>query len=299
MKNRKLLFSFTLVFLNVGFSPQIFGMEKQDGDDMYKRGLVRYNAYKTDCDLKHLAAAKSCLKEPALLDHPDAQCLLGIIYYGVYGVMEDVELAELWLRRKNVADWKQGKPWLEKSAEHNHPIAQYLLGFIYYHGLGVERNWDLAKSWLSKPATLGNTLAQEILEKIKLGPPARQDEFKTQPTTNLTLLQKANQRSTSKDTEGPYKTGMEYYTAGDFKSAKNHLEESAAQNHPGAQSMLGVMNYYGLGVPQNEERAIKYYRQAAKQKHPLAIDNLEAIKNIKQFRSQNSFLPSFGKEKGP
>ena len=289
MKNRKLLFSFTLVFLNVSFSPQIFGMEKQDGDDMYKKGLVRYNAYKTDGNVEHLAAARSCLIESALLDHPDAQCLLGITYYGIYGVMENLDLAKFWIKMKNVDDWKQGKPWLEKSAEHNHPIAQYLLGFIYYHGLGVERNWDLAKSWLSKPATLGNTLAQEILEKIKLGPPARQDEFKTQRTTNLTLLQKASQRSTSKDPEALYKTGMEYYTAGDFENAKNHFEKSAAQNHPGAQFMLGGMNYFGVGVPQNQERAIEYYRQAAEQKYSPAKDTLEAIDNVMRFRSLKSF----------
>ena len=71
------------------------------------------------------------------------------------------------------------------------------------------------------------------------------------------------------------------------KHAKCYLEESANCNHPDAQFMLRVLNHYGIGVPQNESKALAHYQQSAAQGHPHAKNTLEAFRNIHAFRTGN------------
>ncbi len=41
--------------------------------------------------------------------------------------------------------------------------AQYVLGYLYHHGLGVEKNEQQAMNWIQRAATQGNKKALEAL----------------------------------------------------------------------------------------------------------------------------------------
>lgn len=60
----------------------------------------------------------------------------------------------------------------------------------------------------------------------------------------------------------------------DVEEAANWFREAAIQGVPGAQYNLGVLYERGLGVRQDETRALLWYHSAAEQGHPLAQYNL-------------------------
>lgn len=60
------------------------------------------------------------------------------------------------------------------------------------------------------------------------------------------------------------------YNAGDYATAVQEWRPLAEQGHADAQFGLGVMHYYGLGVPQDYKEAVEWYRKAAEQGHAVA-----------------------------
>jgi len=60
------------------------------------------------------------------------------------------------------------------------------------------------------------------------------------------------------------------FEAGDFGAARRAFEILAFQGRAEAQRFLGRMYDKGLGVPQDYNKAIEWYRKAATQKDPAA-----------------------------
>ena len=52
--------------------------------------------------------------------------------------------------------------------------AQYTLGYLYFYGLGVTQNLDLAKKWIISSASKGNEMALEALELVAQRPYAEE-----------------------------------------------------------------------------------------------------------------------------
>ena len=63
----------------------------------------------------------------------------------------------------------------------------------------------------------------------------------------------------------------------DYDKALKKLMPLALQGHPAAQYNLGVMHEWGNGVPQNNVKALKWYRLSAEQSHKDAQNNLGAM----------------------
>jgi hypothetical protein len=63
--------------------------------------------------------------------------------------------------------------------------------------------------------------------------------------------------------------GTEAYSKGDFKTALAEWRPLAKQGDAEVQFNLGLMYEQGLGVPQDDKEAVKWYRLATKvfQKH--------------------------------
>lgn len=66
----------------------------------------------------------------------------------------------------------------------------------------------------------------------------------------------------------------EAYAAGNWSSALSLARPLAEQGHPQAQTLMGLLSYYGSGVPQNDKEAARWYSLAAKQGEPAAQSNL-------------------------
>ena len=68
--------------------------------------------------------------------------------------------------------------------------------------------------------------------------------------------------------------GYVAYQAGDYKTALPLFEEADRYGDLDARLYLGLMYYYGLGVPQDYEKAAYYWRKAALPGHAVARFNL-------------------------
>lgn len=65
--------------------------------------------------------------------------------------------------------------------------------------------------------------------------------------------------------------GQSAYQKGDYVTALEEWKPLAEQGDAAAQFYLGVMYYYGRGVPQNYNEAVKWYTKAAEQGETPAI----------------------------
>jgi len=61
------------------------------------------------------------------------------------------------------------------------------------------------------------------------------------------------------------RVGLDAYDRGDYSRALNNLKPLAEHGDTVAQTKLGNMYYLGLGVPENNETAAKWFRKAADQ----------------------------------
>ncbi|MBQ4597794.1 MAG: sel1 repeat family protein, partial [Methanocorpusculum sp.] len=84
------------------------------------------------------------------LGYIDAIHYIGLCYFKGYGTPSNPERAvEIW--QKNV---------LKKN-----PLTQYMLGYCYFHGIGIERNRIVARAYLKTAEALGNTDASILLKE--------------------------------------------------------------------------------------------------------------------------------------
>ena len=68
--------------------------------------------------------------------------------------------------------------------------------------------------------------------------------------------------------------GVTAYERGDYATALREFRSLAEQGEVNAQSILGLMYYYGQGVTQDFAEAVKWYRKAAEQGFAKAQYNL-------------------------
>ena len=71
-----------------------------------------------------------------------------------------------------------------------------------------------------------------------------------------------------------FETGTAAYNQGDYATALREFSQLAERGDAGAQYKLGVMHYYGEGVPQNFAEAVVWFRRAAEQDDAEAIFKL-------------------------
>jgi TPR repeat protein len=97
------------------------------------------------------------------------------------------------------------------------------------------------------------------------------------------ILARASKRVESKDASAMNNMAMVYgfgFHGVPVDQAKciDLLRESADLGCPGARYQLGCFHDDGeMGLEQNEEKALKYYREAAEDGHVIAINNLASV----------------------
>jgi TPR repeat protein len=104
-------------------------------------GANAYNA-------RNYAVALKEVTPLAKAGNPDAQHLLGLMYYMGRGVQRD---------------YKQAMTWHRKAALQGKADAQYVVGAMYYTGNSVPQDQKQAVSWFRKAAEQGHAEAQHAL----------------------------------------------------------------------------------------------------------------------------------------
>jgi TPR repeat protein len=107
----------------------------------FTEGANAYNARNYSLALKEIAPL-------ARAGNPDAQHLLGLMYYMGRGVERD---------------YKQALAWHRKAALQGKADAQYVVGAMYYTGNTVPQDQKVAVTWFRKAAEQGHAEAQHAL----------------------------------------------------------------------------------------------------------------------------------------
>ena len=74
-----------------------------------------------------------------------------------------------------------------------------------------------------------------------------------------------------------FKEGVDAFKRADYAAALREFEPLAIAGDASAQTNLGLLYSKGIGVPQNDAEAVKWYRYAAEQGHAVAQNNLGAL----------------------
>ena len=158
-----------------------------------------------------------------------------------------------------IAPWALGQDLTEtrRLAEQGDADAQYNLGYRYVTGIGVPQDRAEAVRWLRLAADQGHTQAEDFLGRM---PP-----MGSQRATD-------NVAETELPATLPPATGQSPRSGNPFRVPS--LRTDAEQGDADAQFSLGVRYDIGLGVPQDDAEAVRWYRLAADQGNATAQNNL-------------------------
>lgn len=155
--------------------------DMSEAEEWYQKGYDAF--YRSD----YKTAAEHLIKASEA-GQPEAQHLLGFLYWRGRGVEKDLERSFYWsskaaeqgnmLGQSSVAyDYKVGDGvakdpamafyWYSKAAEQGYATAQANLGNFYEHGEGVEKDMEKAIYWYTKAAEQGDANSQKRLKELK------------------------------------------------------------------------------------------------------------------------------------
>ena len=208
---------------------------------------------------------------------PSAQDLLAGCYANGHGVTKDGAEAVKWYRlaaeqgltiaQANLArcyasgngvsrDLSAAADWWRKAAERNHPGARFHLALCYFQGEGVNRKPEEAVKLFETEARdkhVGAELFLGLCYWKGLG--VEKDSAEAEKWWREAALQGIK----------PWQYAIGDETGGDVGEVEQWWRQVAAQANPALQSCMGDFYHFGHGVAQNDQEAIKWYRQAADQ----------------------------------
>jgi TPR repeat protein len=160
----------------------------------------------------------------ALSGAPDAQNQVGMIYES------DAE--------EMTPNLKVSLHWYGKAAEQGHDGAQYNLGRMLFHGLGITQDRDRGLEWIQKSAAQGFADAQLFLGLC-------------------------------------YEEGNGVPQS--YSQAADGYRKAAEQGKEVAQYHLANLYKKGQGVEKNMDEAVKWFRRAAEREYLPAVGSLKKI----------------------
>ena len=197
----------------------------------------------------------------AELGDADAQTYLGHMYYNGDGVSQD---------------YAQAAKWYLRAAEQGDAFAQHVLAAMYDEGLGISHDYVQAYKWFdvaasrfkeSQEASAFPQLSQSMEGLVTL--------YRDQVALKLSTAQLARAKRLARewrprtDAGSPptrtWRAAVAAYEHEDYGTAYCGFREQAAQGDTHAQYNLGVMYYYGQGIPQDYAEASRWFRRSAEQ----------------------------------
>ena len=199
------------------------------------------------------------IKKAAEVKDPYSYGALGIMYY--QGIGTAIDLKEAYRIAKI-------------GAEYENPEAMALLARMYREGKGVSKSIIDSFEWQKKAAEKGF-----VSSFIWLGV-MYEDGLGTSKDVNeaITWYKKAYDKNVP---DAPMMLCMAYYTQKDYEEAKKWAELTINQKEFAfvGYRILALLNIYGLGVPQNKDKAFELIAKAldgAKQKEGPMPNTLDA-----------------------
>lgn len=156
-------------------------------------------------------------------------------------------------------------------AEHGDAVAQSKLGFLYFDGRGVEKDFAEAAKWLRKAAEQGDAQAQYQLGACYFSGEGVEKDY----AESVKWIRKAAEQgdvSSQAILADHYASGLGVEK--DHVEAVKWYRKAAEQGDAKAQDRLGAHYAQGVGVEKDYAEALKWYRKAAEQGYTNAQNNL-------------------------
>ena len=168
-------------------------------------------------------------------------------------------------------DYFEAVKWYRKSAEQGNASAQNNLGDCYYYGKGIAQDYFEAVKWYLKSAEQGNASAQNNLgDCYYYGKGIAQDYFEA-----VKWYRKSAEQGNA---SAQNNLGLCYYNgfgvSQDYSKAVEWYRKSAEQGYSYAQAWLGYCYYYGQGISKDYFNAFEWYRKSAEQGNAWAQNSL-------------------------
>ena len=216
--------------------------------------------------------AKKWLKKAAAKGFAHSQYLLGRMYIRGDGVERDtekgmqlikeavmkgeLESSRYLLESANFsADAKQKFELFLLMAEAGFSEAQYAVGYMYYKGRGIEKNFDEAMKWFYAASYAGHKQSVKIINEFL----ASEDQGDTKALNDLV--------------KNPFNVLSEKELQQRFEG----LKKEALSGNVKAQTALGTAYALGKGTEKNLEEAIKWYTKAAENGDKAASELLKFL----------------------
>ena len=198
--------------------------------------------------------ATAWLERAAALEHAAAEALLGICYQRGNGCAMDAFRAVDCFRN---------------AAANGDCVAMYCLALALEQGMGIAASHSDAIGWLYSAAEAAETGAR-FVALAKAGfllPRSTQAELSEFRETYFAVAEAG-------DSSAQFNIGLCYEGEfdGDWCQAKKWYARAAEQKHASALCKLAWLHYHGLGVPQDEHRALMFAGLAHESCHPLGSD---------------------------
>lgn len=179
----------------------------------------------------------------------------------LYGVEQEKKL-----------NYKNAFKAYQKAAKNGLHQAQMSLGYFYYNGKGVKKNYKKAAYWTETAMNKG----YDPIALYNLAQMYRKGHGVVKNYTKaMKYYRVAANFKTNPNVNAQYNLGVIYHEGlmnmdVDLRQAKIYFLKAAKYEHLGAQNNLGAM-YKREG---DYQKAIYWYKKAARKGHKLAIQNL-------------------------
>lgn len=180
----------------------------------------------------------------------DSQFKLGLLYYN---------------GKETLLDYKKAFQWFLKSAEQGYIKSYYYLGLLYAKGKGIKRNHKKAIYYFKICVKESNDL-DALYELAMLEMQSTKKREFTENHVAITYLKSAARQG---NIRAQYELADLYYQGKAFKKdytkAFYWLEKAANQNmnFKNIRFIMAKMHIMGLGIDQDIETGLKYYRELA------------------------------------
>ncbi len=243
-----------------------------------------------------LKKAFQLLTEASRYGYPLAEYWLGRFYHNGITVEKSPSLAATWYRKAAIKghanaqahlgqillfenkNYEEGFYWLEKASEKNNGFAQYLIGFSFKNGEGVNQDYKMAMDWFLKAKSNGEKWAsREVGGLYFLGLGVDEDFDKA--------IENFKQTAELGDAYSLHALGIIYRDGfgvdADYKLAKSYFERSIDAGFVSGKISLARMYSHEVGVTVNYRKAFDLYDSivSMESKEGLSRRELNIAKN--------------------
>ena len=190
-------------------------------------------------------------------DNAEAEGHLGDLYFHGWGTANDLVSASR---------------WYALAANRGIPDAQYSLGAMYENGFGVTMDNILALKWAIVAVSHFPDSRAEARRLAAVDRDRRMEAMTAGQIAQAQRLAAAWRVLPAQDGVTPEKAAALALQKNDFATAAQLYLPLANQGFPDDQSIVGALYATGMGVPQDINEGIRWFRLAAQQGDPAAED---------------------------